>query len=197
VSPSVPSGGCGVTGRYRRLPSKNIWRSQNLERLVKTFEKTTVFGNGNRGTTWNRTPRNGEQRRSKTCTEWGGAGGGVGASTPCERNVRMMGSKNNWHSFHRMERFLLKCLAMVLSLGSLFLFCLLCLNAVAILNTRRFLAPCKVPRNFLYQPCVRTFMLFSSPPHLISQMDLWLASLPSMSSLSVQLQHKFAVTRLS
>ena len=86
---------------------------------------------------------------------------------------------------------------MVLSLGSLFLFCLLCLNAVAILNTRRFLAPCKVPRNFLYQPCARTFMLFSSPPHLISQMDLWLASLPSMSSLSVQLQHKFAVTCLS
>ena len=86
---------------------------------------------------------------------------------------------------------------MVLSLGSLFLFCLLCLNAVAILNTRRFLAPCKDSRNFLYQPCARTFMLFSSPPHLISQMDLWLASLPSMSSLSEQLQHIFAVTCLS
>ena len=37
---------------------------------------------------------------------------------------------------------------MVLTLGSLFLFCLLCLNAVAILNHRRFLARCKSPLQF-------------------------------------------------
>ena len=57
-----------------------------------------------------------------------------------------------------------QCFAMVLSLGSLFLFCLLCLNAVAILNHRRFLARCKSPLQFLVVDRVYLFVFLILPP---------------------------------
>jgi hypothetical protein len=73
---------------------------------------------------------------------------------------------------------------MVLSLGSLFLFSLLSLNAVAILNPRRFLAPCKPPYPCTYQLLIMRGSLFIAFLHsstlMTPQMDLWRASLPSV-----------------
>jgi hypothetical protein len=71
---------------------------------------------------------------------------------------------------------------MVLSIGNLLLFCLLCLNSVAILNQQRFLARCNIPALPFFIG-VSSFIRFLIPPNhpfTIAQMDLLLlAILPS------------------
>ncbi len=79
-----------------------------------------------------------------------------------------------------------KCFVMVLSLGSLFLFCLLCLNAVAILNHKRFLAPCKRPARTLFEACAYICLIDPFLLSTISQMDLLPGNLPSNCALIVK-----------
>ncbi len=76
-----------------------------------------------------------------------------------------------------------KCFVMVLSLGSLFLFCLLCLNAVAILNQKRFLAPCKRPARTFFEACAYIYLIDPFLLSIISQMDLLPGNLPSNCTL--------------